>query len=206
MNILFKIVVGLLLLGLAENSLGQGIDGSAHDFSAYGWNVPEEICIVCHAPHPTMNTNVTFLWNHAITTQTFVAYSSATMDAAVGQPNGITKLCLSCHDGVTAINSFGGVTITGTQFVIGTANFGVNLADNHPVSFTYDALLASSDGGLNDPTTTASGLGGTISEDLLINNKLQCSSCHDVHNGTDETALLVMSNDNSDLCLVCHDK
>ncbi|MHB2154654.1 cytochrome c3 family protein [Calditrichota bacterium GD2] len=146
------------------------------------------------------------MWNHEVTGATFTPYSSSTLDATVGQPNGVSKLCLSCHDGTVAVDNFGGET-NGNEFVSGNDLIGTDLSDDHPVSFVYDAALATADGGLYDPTTTNSGLGGTIDQDMLISHKLECSSCHDVHNGAGTTGyLLIKSNANSDLCLTCHAK
>jgi hypothetical protein len=51
----------------------------------------------------------------AVTQGTFTPFTSATLDAIVGDPDGVSKLCLSCHDGVTAVDSFAGTT--GTIFV-----------------------------------------------------------------------------------------
>ena len=49
---------------------------------------------------------------------------------------------------------------------------------------------------------------GTIAAVMLYNNKLECSSCHDVHNtftvGT--TGLLKVSQAGSQICLACHNK
>jgi hypothetical protein len=169
-----------ILLVLAANGFSQGtIVGSAHDFKAETWS-GGQICIVCHTPH-NASTTVTDapLWNHAVTTTTFTLYSSPTLNATVGQPDGSSKLCLSCHDGTVAVNSFGGVT--GTTMLTGGALIGTSLANDHPISFTYDAALVTADGGLQ-PITSDSGLGGTISAKMLFSGKVQCSSCHDVHN------------------------
>ncbi len=185
---------------------GQTIVGSAHDFSDDSWNTTGQICLVCHTPH---NADVSVsnapLWNHETSTATFTTYSSATMDATTGQPDASSKLCLSCHDGTVAVDNFGGQT-GGTHFMTGDALTGTDLSDDHPISITYDAALAALDGGLFDPTNTNSGLGGTISEDLLIDNQVQCASCHDVHNGSGVDKLLRISNAASALCLTCHDK
>ncbi|NOZ04723.1 MAG: cytochrome c3 family protein, partial [FCB group bacterium] len=80
------------------------------------------------------------------------------------------------------------------------------LSNDHPVSFTYDASLATTDGDLYNPTTTNSGLGGKISDDMLVGGKVECSSCHDVHNGSGVATLLVKNNGGSALCLTCHAK
>ena len=196
----------ILILFLVGTGIGQSIVGSAHDFSIASWNTTGQICIVCHAPHNAdVSVNDAPLWNHQSTVATFTPYSSASLNATVGQPDASSKLCLSCHDGTVAVDNFGGVT-TGTFFLTGRTLIGTDLNDDHPVSFIYDVALAIDDGGLADPTSTNSGLGGTITEDLLIGSKVQCASCHDVHNGSGIDDLLIKSNAQSDLCLTCHIK
>jgi len=181
------------------------ITSSAHDFSGETWNTSGEICIVCHTPHMADISVVDApIWNHAITGQTFQVYTSSTFDGVSGQPDGSSKLCLSCHDGITAVNNFGGSGAT-DQLITGSSNLTTDLRDDHPISFTYDAALATLDGGLKDPSEN-SGLGGTINSDLLIGGKMQCASCHDVHNGSGIASLLRISNSGSNLCLTCHKK
>ena len=205
---LFKTFLAVVLVFglLSGTALSQTIVGSDHDFSGQAWNTTTEICIVCHTPH---NGDVTVsdapLWNHELTAANYSVYSSSTLDATVGQPDASAKLCLSCHDGTVAVDNFGGQT-NGTVFVTGNDLLGTDLSDDHPVSFVYDASLATADGDLHDPTTTSSGLGGTIDADLLIGNKLQCASCHDVHNGSGVASLLRKANTASALCLTCHSK
>ncbi len=200
----FTLLVSLVILLFAGNSFAQTITGSPHDFTGESWNNTSEVCIVCHTPH-NATTSVSPLWNHEVTTSTFTPYSSTTLDAVAGQPDGAAKLCLSCHDGSVALDNFGGKT-NGTAFLTGDEKLGTDLSNDHPVSITYDAALATADGGLHDPTTDLSGLGGTIAADMLEANKLQCSSCHDVHNGSGISKLLVKSNAGSALCLTCHVK
>ncbi len=200
-SLLFSLLISLSLAGF-----GQSIVGSAHDFSGETWNPTGEICIVCHTPHHA-DVSVTDapLWNHEVTTATFTLYSSSTLDATMNQPNASSKLCLSCHDGTVAVDNFNGST-GGSEYVTGNDLIGTDLSGHHPVSFTYDANLATTDGGLFDPTTTNSGLGSTIDDDMLFSNQLQCASCHDVHNGSGVGHLLVKSNSASALCLTCHNK
>ncbi len=182
------------------------ITGSAHDFSTATWNTSnQEICIVCHTPHNATTLPDAPLWNHALSTATYTLYASGTLNATMGQPDGSSKLCLSCHDGTVAIANYGGVT-NGTVFMTGTNLVSTDLSNDHPVSFLYDAALATADPGLRNPTTALSGLGGTISANMLISGKMQCSSCHDVHNGAGVAGLLLKSNTGSALCLTCHNK
>lgn len=176
------------------------ITGSAHDFSGQAWNTNGQICQPCHTPH---NASLTYkpLWNHAVTGSTFTIYSnSPSFNGAttIGQPDGVSKLCLSCHDGTVAVDSFGGAT--GSHFISGGDMLGTNLSNDHPISFTYDTALVSADsGGLKDPTTT--GL-------PLYAGKLECATCHDVHNNGTAGAgdMLRFTNSGSALCLRCHNK
>ncbi len=216
-----KISSFLTLLFLASSPATQGIVGSVHDFTPSGVNIPVdrgtgEICIVCHTPHSQVSkatTNAGPLWNHELTTTTFTLYSSSDLNASLGQPNGSSKLCLSCHDSTVALDSWGGYT--GTLFMKGhRIDLKTDLSDDHPVSFRYDSALAVADKGLKDPATTPSGIGSTILADLLDDDsRLQCTSCHDIHNkmgnGNYRGArygLLWKRNTGSQLCLTCHDK
>ena len=211
----------LAALGFAGGQAVAGtIVGTAHDFSNKGYS-GGEICVVCHTPHHA-DTTVTEapLWNHSLTQQTFAMYTSPTLDAAQDQqPTGASKLCLSCHDGATAIDAFGGNT--GTSFMGGKEAVGANddLTDDHPISITYDTALATTDPGLFDPSAKTVTIGqggdktrtGSVAQLMLPAGKVQCSSCHDVHNnfvvpGTNGAPFLRVSKAGSELCLTCHNK
>ncbi|WP_298440148.1 cytochrome C [Geobacter sp.] len=66
----------------------------------------DEVCIFCHTPHNAKPAVP--LWNKANPTQAFRMYtSSSTLSAEAKrdrQPGPESLLCLSCHDGRTAIN------------------------------------------------------------------------------------------------------
>lgn len=203
---IYLCMLAMFAMIFINQTMAQSIVGSAHDFSDDSWNTTGQICLVCHTPHNAdVAVNNAPLWNHETTTATFTPYSSSTMDATTGQPDASSKLCLSCHDGTVAVDNFGEQT-GGTHFLTGNTQIGTDLNDDHPISFTYDAALASADDGLYDPATTNSGMGGTIADDMLIGGQVQCASCHDVHNGSGVDKLLKKSNAASDLCLTCHAK
>ncbi len=146
------VFAAIVMLFFAQVINAQTIVGSSHDFSTQTWNTSGEICKVCHTPHNAVLLPDAPLWNHQLTTQTYTTYSSATMTAVVGQPDASSKLCLSCHDGTVALENFGGNT-AGTHFLTGSTLLSTNLNNDHPISFTYDASLASTDGGLFNPLT-----------------------------------------------------
>ncbi len=216
----------VLTAGIAN---AGSITGTSHDMSSQGYT-GGQICVVCHTPH---NSDVSVteapLWNHDVTTESFTMYSSGTLDSVPdGQPSGISKLCLSCHDGVTAIDSFGGSTGAGTATMTiteGAGNKAVggdlsSLTNDHPISITYNTALSVTDPGLHDPSTTTVIIGeggdksrsGTVASLMLSGDKVQCSSCHDVHNNfvgpsaTDDQPFLRVSKAGSKLCLTCHNK
>ena len=211
--------LGVAVAFLTLRSFGV-IENTHHDFSSAGWT-GGEICIVCHTPHGADTTvSDAPLWNHEVTTAAYTVYASATLDAVPGQPNGVSKLCLSCHDGTVAIDSFGD---NPGSYTAGFGNIGTDLTRHHPISFPYDSALATQDGELFDPNVQPSGLGGTISVDMLRNGQMECTSCHDVHvsrksssacsgchfvgpAGSTVTLSLWKSNAMSALCLTCHDK
>ena len=215
---LFKPLSKLLLAGmvfltgtalLISSSAMAGIEASAHDFASNantsGW--AGEICNVCHTPHNGNGSTNAPLWDRVTTgTATFGLYTGTggSLDATITQPSGLSLLCLSCHDGTVALDNSGVNTDTMATIDSGNsaANFGTDLSDDHPISFTFDTALETADGELNDPTrapVAALLIGGA-------QGTVECASCHDVHNTAIQASLLVMSNANSDLCLVCHDK
>lgn len=215
-RIYLSIGVIFALFALASVSSFADITGSKHDFSSKSW-AANQICIVCHTPHNS-DASITDapLWNHATTTSTFTMYSNAnTLDGVVDtSPNSVSKMCLSCHDGVTAIDSYGGATgtilLNTTNFPNTKANLGASLANDHPISMSYTSTTATADKELHDPsTTTVTDLSGTIKAKMLFNDKIECSSCHDVHNSGSSAShgkMLLLSNSASALCLTCHNK
>ncbi len=209
-----KIIIGLFLSIIMCSASQAEITGSAHDFSNRSWSGPGDgsggrICRVCHIPHNAQDVDGAPLWNHEVTTQTFTPYSSATMDQAPGDPRGVTKLCLSCHDGITAVDSFGGST--GGETITNTANLGLSLQDDHPVSVkwthqTFDwaaGCTFNCHAGIAGPSFLP--MPGTSASAGGEGYFLECISCHDVHNSIpSNSSFLRMDNANSALCLQCH--
>jgi predicted CXXCH cytochrome family protein len=156
-------------------------------------------CKFCHVPEDENSRTDSLVWQKSLINN-YTPYTSSTLDAQISQPLGSSKLCLSCHDGIIALEDVSIRSLTSNQI------FGTNLQRSHPVSFKYDAQLAVVDEGLIDPESSPSGLGGTIHSDMLINGNLECISCHDIHGIRGVKNYLVKSNNRSKLCLTCHDK
>jgi predicted CXXCH cytochrome family protein len=204
----------VILFFLFSLSVWAGtIIGSPHDFRKYPWIRSGEICLSCHVPHKTMTLPVP-LWNHELSTQIFVMYGKTHAQplgvTAARLPDGISKKCLSCHDGIIAPDTYG--CNTGSIAYRFDKDYMGNVPNNnHPISFIYDTALATKDGDLYNPSTKLSGLTGstaTIDADMLFSNRMECASCHDVHNSkaVPGTKLLVKDNAESTLCLTCHNK
>jgi len=201
----FYIIITLLLFCLPQIGGSQTIVSTKHNLSVSGPGTVKatsesEICIFCHAPHNARPDHP--LWNKADPGLTYTLYGSSTTQAVLGQPDGSSILCLSCHDGTIALGSIiskatpitmaGGITTMPT----GVSNLGKDISNDHPISFLYDAALAAADGQLLNPAT----LTGPVK---LENGKLQCTSCHDPHKDM-FTKFLVASTQNSGLCVLCH--
>lgn len=213
-------IVAILAL-FSSNMLFAGkMVGTAHDFASKGFDAGEN-CIICHTPHNSdISITITPLWNHQISSSTYDMYFTNNENINT-QPTGASKLCLSCHDGVTAIDKFGGrKTVT---YMDATAaqqhNSSNKQTDSHPVSITFDSAMADANPSLYDPAvrriTIGAGGGktrtGTIAELLLSNGKVQCSSCHDVHNNyvganMQDQPFLKVTTSGSKICLTCHNK
>lgn len=216
-----------LLLPMGGSALAE-VRNSKHDFSLSGsggiWGSSQidEVCIFCHTPHNANPNQLAPLWNRATTTTTYSLYESSTLDSSVEQPGQNTLTCLSCHDGSIAIDmlftgnpggsemmAIGDVYYPNSPYGEGGANIGGNyagnanvndLADDHPVSMVYDAALFAADPGLHDPATLGSDL-------PLFENRLECATCHDVHNSAPAIpALLRVTPVAGALCLSCHNK
>jgi len=130
-------------------------------------------------------------------------------------PGSTSLLCLSCHDGSVAVNSYGnsaqlprsisggGATIYQT-YQIGKDNY---LGNHHPIGFSYEAVQAV-DNEIRPAGTAALGSAGLVSDHLYgATGNMECGTCHSVHNkGNTGETLLWRSDQASHLCLTCHDK
>jgi predicted CXXCH cytochrome family protein len=181
------------------------ITGSGHDFSALGYG-SNEICIFCHTPHNAKkDVSDSPLWNHKASTATYTLYSSTTLKQAPQQPRGPSKLCLSCHDGTVAIDSFGNAN--GSHFISGAANLGTNLSDDHPISIPWDHQTMS---GGRPSCSNCHSFHGALPYNLpFYNGYLECATCHEPHNKTPAGGAVKMlrkSLTQSAICLHCHGK
>ncbi len=205
----FRAITLLAVLPIAASLTAQtsSIVNSVHNLSvsgpgAYHAQAEGEVCIFCHAPH---NASLQApLWNRDDSRASYLTYQSTTFQGAIAQPNGSTKLCLSCHDGTIALGkvvSLGQTEIAmqaGRRFLDqGEAFLGTNLRDDHPVSFAYDG----SRGGSSSEFVPARSIPHPVQLDGK--GQVQCTSCHDAHDDSFGNFLRTTDRQGA-LCLACH--
>lgn len=201
-GVLGVFALGQIVPGDPSSYPSASIVDTPHNLNNYpGVNIPgNQVCLPCHTPHNALlSGSQNVLWNHAETTQTFVMYKST-----AGQPEGPSKLCLSCHDGVTAIDNYGGNGGTGVV-ITGRAAIGTDLSNDHPIGISYPTNRPAE---YRAPSSYAAGIGGGPGVKLVTINgadRVECSSCHNVHNNGLGNFLRVPMQE-SYLCLQCHIK
>jgi len=189
-------LAAVFLTGLPQLHAAGGIVGSKHDFKGTSW-AQQQVCLPCHTPHKA-NTTVQPLWNHQMSAATYTTYTSPYLKETVGTPGASSLLCLSCHDGTVAVDSYGGRT--GTVFIQSSdpANIGTDLSNDHPIAIKY---------GHKGPANCANcHWSGSPNKLKFYGGKVECATCHDPHNNGLGDKLLRISMVNSELCLYCHGK
>jgi predicted CXXCH cytochrome family protein len=181
---------------------GAAVVDTLHNLSATGpggvRTGTTEVCAFCHTPHRAATTRA--LWSRDLPAVTYTLYASSTLESTPAQPTGATRLCLSCHDGTTALGLMR--TSSGRRRlpigpITGRANLGTDLSDDHPVSFEYTTQLARAQGQLADPATLTSLV------PLDTTRQLQCTACHDPHENRFR-AFLRVDDRGGALCQSCH--
>lgn len=198
-----SVVLAVWAIPLLAGVASAGIATTAHNLTATGPGAVKatgvgDLCVFCHTPHRAGQTRA--LWNRDLPPLTYKLYESSTLEAALRQPTGASRLCLSCHDGTTALGNLRVPPATGPVSLgplAGRAALGTDLSDDHPVSFVFDAALALRQGQLVDP----SALPKTVPLDST--RQLQCTSCHDPHEDR-YRKFLRLDDRAAALCTGCH--
>ncbi|MEN8194091.1 MAG: hypothetical protein ABFS12_14800, partial [Bacteroidota bacterium] len=157
----FIYTIGFISLALSINVLGQSLSSTVHNLSVSGpgsikATSETELCVFCHTPHNSSPRAP--LWNKDDPGVSYTLYNSSTSEATIGQPDGSSILCLSCHDGTIALGSVLSRTSdisfvsSITTMPSGASNLSTDLSDDHPISLVYNSALATSDGQLYDPS------------------------------------------------------
>jgi predicted CXXCH cytochrome family protein len=163
---------------------------SKHDFTSQLWNAERSLCGPCHQSHNAVNKA---LWGRKPSATLYTMHPQKLLAGTIDvQPSAVSRFCLSCHDGIQPLEQ----DRIGHTYINAAARIGPDLRTHHPVSIVYTPntkLFAAS---------TPSGLGRSIAQDLLKNGKVECTSCHDVHNRYNNEKMLNKKKDL--LCQTCH--
>jgi Doubled CXXCH motif (Paired_CXXCH_1) len=183
---------GITALGATMALAAGGIVGSIHDLRVSGpsggkWisnKTETRVCVFCHTPHHALLSTMAEaqgaqapdflpLWSHTIQTNNFIPYYSASYANAVPDSmkpasldtlTGPSRLCMSCHDGATAVDAYyndfkagtaGNVIEGGLAGTTGANHFGsaaigqgtageaslYSVARSHPMGFDFKAFI-----------------------------------------------------------------
>lgn len=227
----------LICLGraLAGSAPGTGMVGSIHDLNMFDYvfkDSQQRVCIFCHTPH-NANPAAGALWNITIdptilslAPYQWVAPTNQGIPFNADPLMGPSRLCMTCHDGVIAMDAQGDTMASRfPQDVIST-----NLGTTHPIGFSYDnakinrgpaeladknlylatAITISDSPGVYNQVARNSNV--RIVDLLFQGTFITCMTCHDVHNdqnvspdpGHDYNYLLWAKEEQSLICLTCH--
>ncbi len=176
-----------------------------------------EICIFCHTPHNAQAE--TALWNRQQSTGPFITYWSSSLDAYTQsnapEPDGSSKLCLSCHDGTLALGALlsreQDILMAGTQGgrmpSSASGYVGQDLTGGHPISFIVTDNLISTNNAKDSQLASLSEMRSDPDVSFDKNGKIQCTTCHNPHDDSNYGASGIhfyVKPSFSDACVVCH--
>jgi hypothetical protein len=230
----------LLVFGICNPVAIAGLATTKHNLSTSGPGVvkattEKRLCVFCHTPHRAitdMDGISAPLWNHTLSSAAYMLYSSPTLLSPRLQPDGSSRLCLSCHDGTVAIgsvvntgSSLSSIAMSGTggsgEMPAGTSNVGTDLSGDHPVSLEINtSLIDQKAQQCTKGTVTFKICRPPVGSPVLLektNNRfggtpsgvgIQCSTCHDAHEdplpGVSVFLRIGDRNNHDQLCSACH--
>jgi len=242
MRTLKLLVVTLVLLMLPTLAWAKAsktlVANSSHDLRTAVSPGPAqsfELCNFCHVPHKLgspVNAPASvgaYLWNKTLSTvTTYGVYSSDTFNnyhtdiTDVGPLNStsstytsVTNLCLSCHDGATAVLSWYVAPLCATFAPCpnpqgGTISPTAQVADltqQHPLHFSYTTALATA-ANLLVPASVSSVDGKGEIPLFSSTGKMECATCHDPHNACGVSGGICLQNfptqSTGAFCNYCH--
>jgi predicted CXXCH cytochrome family protein len=219
------------LVGSKHDLTGLNRRAGVEAMTGLAFNDYRDPCIYCHVPTEKQGKMIPGTgqiqdWNRFLANTTeYQVYDSETLKGKIQELGPESLLCLSCHDGTMAVDMVinkpdrwsmkeesplhmkldrGGGLDRCTQCHDGNtahrmdiAVIGRNLMDDHPVGITYPGLFENQD--FHPPSSEGRFRNGV----KLFKNKVECATCHDVHNPDIVPFLRV---EPRELCITCHNK
>ncbi len=173
------------------------------------FNGTDQICVFCHTPHAAAPEST--LWSRPDPKKlTFPLYgdvsgaplvikddATASANSQYGPsygvyPNGASRLCMSCHDGITAIGLLrdnSTIAMLPSAKLDGDGSFNdsisavIDLDTAHPISFVYNETVKDNIESVRGLTTYEVPI---AADDVPLDglNRMQCTTCHDPHDDT----------------------
>lgn len=218
------IATGLVLVwfvAVPSSILGQheSVVDTVHNLSASGPGeirslTETQVCKFCHVPHNA--TVPSPLWGHALSR---TQYQVPTIRTGRGsrpapQPDGSSRLCLSCHDGTIALGDVAGeqapIPMSGGMYLTtGRRGFlGTDLSGSHPVSFEVVEAELPVDDESDMELRPLEAIGADRDVKLDAGGKMQCTTCHDPHSDRyyveGDVPRFWVKQSVDEVCLTCH--
>jgi predicted CXXCH cytochrome family protein len=178
-----------LTLLLAVAMAPAAVSSPSHDFGPH--RASDETCPACHTPRHA--GAAVPAWSHAFADGTYPLYVADQAGLAPNAPGAASKVCFSCHDGTVASSVDSSQWAGPGSAVIpamGTGGLASHGPDAHPVGIDYASTHSRS---------------GNLSQTMLSNGRVECTSCHDVHNIYTVGGRSMTKVDMSTACRNCHD-
>ncbi|MGB6366104.1 MAG: cytochrome c3 family protein [Thermoanaerobaculia bacterium] len=173
-----------------------------------------QVCKFCHVPH---NATVPQpLWGHTVSRAQYQVPSIRTGRSRqpAPQPDGSSRLCLSCHDGTIALGDVAGeqapIPMAGAvRLTSGRRGFiGTDLSGSHPISFRFAEVEQSTPEENDMGLRALSAIQADPEVHLDAEGKMQCTTCHDPHSDRfyveGKVPRFWVKPSVDDVCLTCH--
>lgn len=198
----------------------DGVISTVHNLSVSGPGEVRslnetQVCKFCHIPHSAVVPEP--LWSHTLSKAQYQVpkiRSARGIREPAPQPDGSSRLCLSCHDGTVALGDIAGaprpVAMAGPQRLgPGRRGYiGTDLTGDHPISF----VLSEGDPSDPDRDMGVRPLSLILGQELVrldAQGKMQCTTCHDPHSDRYYVAGLVprfwVKPTVQEVCQSCHE-
>lgn len=213
------VVVVMSLTTFGSGAEPAGVTATLHNLSVSGpgevRSLKEtQICKFCHVPHTAVVNEP--LWGHALSNAQYKTpeIRRKSGSTVAPQPDGASRLCLSCHDGTVAIGNVHGsgrsISMSGdARITPGRKGYiGTDLSGSHPVSVVIPETPDPEDAA-DTSVLPRSIIESKGSVRLDPSGRIQCTTCHDPHSDSyykqGSTPHFFVKPTVTEVCLACHE-